>query len=147
MRNNEGNYSSYAVRNNRHFEEKFEDSEVGSNVFEGGEAGGPGRAVQLIRMRPYGQIEVDQTALEIITNCERPVGFCCLAGKYRTGKSFLLNRLLKLEDNGVWVGLCSSEWIPAQKPAQRESGCGQSHCSTKLKATPSISWTLKDQLV
>ena len=30
-----------------------------------------------------------------------PVGFVCLAGKYRTGKSFLLNKLLMLEGDGV----------------------------------------------
>jgi GTPase Era involved in 16S rRNA processing len=29
------------------------------------------------------------------------VGFCSLAGKYRTGKSFLLNKLLGLRGKGV----------------------------------------------
>jgi protein tyrosine/serine phosphatase len=47
-------------------------------------------------MLPNGKIEVDQTAINLIGNCDLPVGFCCIAGKYRTGKSFLLNRLLKL---------------------------------------------------
>jgi hypothetical protein len=143
MKGYEPTYSNYAVRNNRHFEEKFEDSEVVSNALDGGDVGGPGRPIQLIRIRPYGQIEVDQAALEIITNCERPVGFCCLAGKYRTGKSFLLNRLLKLEDNGVWDKLCSSEWIPAQLPAPRGSGCGRSPCTMRPRAIPYISLILR----
>jgi protein tyrosine/serine phosphatase len=56
----------------------------------------PGRPIQLIRIKGNGKIEVDQTALDIISNCDMPVGFCCVAGKYRTGKSFLLNRILKL---------------------------------------------------
>ena len=33
----------------------------------------------------------------------KPVGFVCLAGKYRTGKSFLLNKLLGLRGAGFRV--------------------------------------------
>lgn len=62
---------------------------------------GPGEAIQLIKVRPYGQIEIDQQALEIISDCPMPVGFACLCGKYRTGKSFLLNKLMKLDGKGV----------------------------------------------
>lgn len=40
-------------------------------------------------------------ALDIICSCDLPVGFACLAGKYRTGKSFLLNKLLYLDNKGV----------------------------------------------
>lgn len=101
----------YSVRNNRHFEENFEDSELslGNNNFDNG----PGRAIQLVKMKPYGKIEVDQDALDLISQCDLPVGFCCIAGKYRTGKSFLLNKLLKLEGNGVHFHLRSFESTPA----------------------------------
>lgn len=40
-------------------------------------------------------------ARDIIAACDLPVGFVCLAGKYRTGKSFLLNKLLYLDGKGV----------------------------------------------
>ncbi len=67
-----------------------------SGVYLNNNDDGPGRPIQLIKVKPYGKIEVDETALDIIGNCDLPVGFCCVAGKYRTGKSFLLNKLLKL---------------------------------------------------
>lgn len=94
------------MKNNRHFEENFEDSEMqGSGIYNNLDDNIPGRPIQLIRIRPYGKIEVDQNALDLISNCDMPVGFCCVAGKYRTGKSFLLNKLLKLEGNGVNIWL------------------------------------------
>lgn len=60
-----------------------------------------GEPVQLIRIRASGKVEIDPKALDIIAGCDMPVGFVTLAGKYRTGKSFLLNKLLYLEGKGV----------------------------------------------
>jgi hypothetical protein len=60
-----------------------------------------GEPVQLIKISYTGSVSVDSTALDIISSCDEPVGFACLVGKYRTGKSFLLNKLLNLPGNGV----------------------------------------------
>ena len=62
---------------------------------------GPGEPIQLIKITEYGMIQANPSALDLIASCDLPVGFCCLAGKYRTGKSFLLNKLLRLEGQGV----------------------------------------------
>ena len=66
-----------------------------------------GYPIQLIRIRPSGKIEIDEKALEVISSCDLPVGFVALIGKYRTGKSFLLNKLLFLEGKGVFIELFS----------------------------------------
>ena len=63
----------------------------------------PGEPLQLIKIRPYGKVEISQEALDIINSCDLPVGFACLCGKYRTGKSFLMNKLLRLEGSGVKI--------------------------------------------
>lgn len=60
-----------------------------------------GEPIQLIRIKPSGKVEIDPKALDIISACDLPVGFVTLSGKYRTGKSFLLNKLLYLEGRGV----------------------------------------------
>jgi GTP-binding protein EngB required for normal cell division len=60
--------------------------------------------VQLIRIHRDGRIEVVPEALEIISSYNEPVGFVSLAGKTRTGKSCLLNRLLNIKGEGVVVG-------------------------------------------
>lgn len=57
--------------------------------------------VQLVKFKPNGQIELDDAALDLISMYNKPIGFVCLAGKYRTGKSFLLNKLLDLRGAGV----------------------------------------------
>ena len=63
-----------------------------------------GQPIQLIQIRPSGKINVDERALDIIAQCDdAPVGFVCLVGKYRGGKSFLLNKLLFLQGRGVII--------------------------------------------
>lgn len=57
----------------------------------------------MVRIRPNGAVELDEGALELISMYNKPVGFVCLAGKYRTGKSFLLNKLLDLRGTGVQI--------------------------------------------
>ena len=52
-------------------------------------------------MKPNGEFEVNHDALELINSYNKPVGMVCLAGKYRTGKSFLLNKLLEIGGSGV----------------------------------------------
>ena len=60
-----------------------------------------GEAIQLIKIKPSGQIEISDKGLDVIANCDLPVGFVSLVGKYRTGKSFLMNQLLGIEGKGV----------------------------------------------
>ena len=45
-------------------------------------------------------------ATNLLKNMKERVGIIAVAGKYRTGKSFLLNRILlnKTENNGFGVG-------------------------------------------
>jgi hypothetical protein len=48
-------------------------------------------------------IELDEKALDIIAECDLPVGFVTFVGKYRIGKSCLLNRMLGLPGDGFKV--------------------------------------------
>jgi len=51
----------------------------------------------LLEIKPNGKVELNNEALDIIASYnDKPVGFVALVGKYRTGKSFLLNKLLFL---------------------------------------------------
>lgn len=68
-----------------------------------------GRPIQLIRIRPTGKIEINNEALDIIASYNQPVGFVSLVGKTRTGKSCLLNRLLNIKGQGVFLPLLSLE--------------------------------------
>lgn len=40
------------------------------------------------------QYLVSKEAREFLSRIDEPVGVICVAGKYRTGKSFLLNRVI-----------------------------------------------------
>jgi hypothetical protein len=55
----------------------------------------------LIRIKPSGKIEIIEEALSIIGGYDEPIGFVCLVGKMRTGKSCLLNKLLHAPGDGV----------------------------------------------
>jgi len=57
-----------------------------------------------LEIKPNGKVQVNDEALDIIASYnDKPVGFVALVGKYRTGKSFLLNKLLFLDKNGFKV--------------------------------------------
>lgn len=78
----------------------------------------------------------------------KPVGFVCLAGKYRTGKSFLLNKLLNLQGKGVILfHNRSSRSMPRQLPARKASGCGVNLSTTKHTTATSSSSTLRAQIL
>lgn len=47
-------------------------------------------------------------AIDLINSYDQPVALVCLAGKYRTGKSFLLNKLMKLKGRGFKVSSATS---------------------------------------
>lgn len=83
-----------------------------------------GRPIQLIRIERDGQISVGEEALDIISSYNEPVGFVSLAGKTRTGKSCLLNRLLHIRGEGVRIVLSSFESIRQLRVALKAFGCG-----------------------
>ena len=63
-----------------------------------------GRPLQLIRVdKKSGNFELIKETASVICEYNGNVGFCCLAGKYRGGKSFLLNRILNLKGDGFRV--------------------------------------------
>ncbi|CAK0845718.1 unnamed protein product [Prorocentrum cordatum] len=54
--------------------------------------------VQFIEINDEGKCRVKREACEILKMCEGSISVVSVAGLYRTGKSFLLNRLLGLQD-------------------------------------------------
>jgi hypothetical protein len=57
-----------------------------------------------------------EEAIDILKNIDGPIGLVAVAGMYRTGKSYLLNRMLLNRSNGFGVGPsinpCTKVWIP-----------------------------------
>ena len=51
-----------------------------------------------------GKFIINKEAEEIIQNLNNPLGIISVAGMYRTGKSYLLNRVLLNQNNGFTVG-------------------------------------------
>ena len=45
-----------------------------------------------------------QESIEILRNIDGPIGLVAVAGMYRTGKSYLLNRMLLNRSSGFGVG-------------------------------------------
>lgn len=61
-----------------------------------------GEPLQLVKFdRNTGEFNIEAKAAQVLSAVQGNVGFCSLAGKYRTGKSFLLNQLLCLKGQGV----------------------------------------------
>lgn len=55
-----------------------------------------GQALQLVRMED-GRFEIEQEALEFFQRREKGIAICSLVGKFRSGKSFLMNKLMNLK--------------------------------------------------
>ena len=67
-----------------------------------------GKPLQLVKFdKKSGKFTVEAEAAALLNEVKGNVGFCALAGKYRTGKSFLLNQLLCLKGQGVDSGFSS----------------------------------------
>ena len=62
------------------------------------------RAVILIEADDKGGFRVNPEALEILSAIKKPLAVVSVVGKYRTGKSFLLNRILLNRKSGFGVG-------------------------------------------
>ena len=64
-----------------------------------------GKAISMVNYDPsLGQFVINQEALEIIRQLQNPLGVISVAGMYRTGKSYLLNRMLLNRSGGFSVG-------------------------------------------
>ena len=64
-----------------------------------------GKAISMVNYDPsLGQFVINQEALEIIRQLQNPLGVISVAGMYRTGKSYLLNRMLLNRSSGFSVG-------------------------------------------
>lgn len=61
-------------------------------------------SLQLIKTNQQGQYEVNDEALKIIRGIPEPMAVISVAGLYRTGKSYLLNRVLLNRSDGFNVG-------------------------------------------
>ena len=55
-------------------------------------------------MQDDGKFEVNPAAVEMMESVKAPLGVVAVAGMYRTGKSYLLNRLLLNRKQGFSVG-------------------------------------------
>ena len=64
-----------------------------------------GHAISMVNYDPsLGQFVINQEAFEVIRQLSNPLGVISVAGMYRTGKSYLLNRMLLNRSNGFSVG-------------------------------------------
>lgn len=64
-----------------------------------------GKPMQLVSLEgPNGNFRMIEETVEYLKRFDGGVAICSIVGKYRTGKSFLMNKLLDLEkDNGFTV--------------------------------------------
>lgn len=60
--------------------------------------------IPLITVNSDQKLEVNLQALEILNNIEKPLAVVGVAGMYRTGKSYLLNRVILNKNSGFGVG-------------------------------------------
>ncbi len=60
--------------------------------------------MQLLKINKNHKFEIVQETVEFLTDVEGGVAICSIVGKYRTGKSFLMNKILELKgENGFKV--------------------------------------------
>ena len=57
-----------------------------------------------MKFTKYIEFEINQEAINIISKVKGPLGIIAVAGMYRTGKSYLLNRMLLNRQKGFGVG-------------------------------------------
>ena len=62
------------------------------------------KAIPLISFSNSGKLVLNDQAIEIIKNISGPISIVGVAGKYRTGKSYLLNQVILNKNEGFGVG-------------------------------------------
>ena len=64
------------------------------------------RGILVVVLKIITGFYVSDEAVELLRNVKEKIGVIAVAGKYRTGKSFLLNRIIlnKTDNNGFGVG-------------------------------------------
>jgi len=84
-----------------------------------------GRAIQLISIDADGKCHLMEDAVNILNQIHGKLAVIGIAGLYRTGKSFLLNRLLGLQkgfDIGPTVNPCTKGLWMWNRPVELEEG-------------------------
>ena len=61
-------------------------------------------AIRLLEKKDNTSLQINEKALDFIKNLQGPVCSCVIMGQYRTGKSFLLNRMFGLDSISFKVG-------------------------------------------
>ena len=64
----------------------------------------PETAIPLVTVNAEEKFEINQQAIEMLSHIKGPIGVISVAGMYRTGKSYLLNRVLLNRQKGFGVG-------------------------------------------
>lgn len=62
------------------------------------------KAIPLVSVDPSGKYIFQEEAADFLRSLQGPIGVISVAGLYRTGKSYLLNRMLLNRSNGFGVG-------------------------------------------
>jgi hypothetical protein len=62
------------------------------------------KAIPLVTVDANGKYALQDEAVEFLRSLQGPIGVISVAGLYRTGKSYLLNRMLLNRSNGFGVG-------------------------------------------
>lgn len=63
-----------------------------------------GEPVLLVDIQPDGTFSLNQMALERLRSIREQISVITVAGPYRSGKSYLLNRILGDQDHGFEIG-------------------------------------------
>lgn len=58
----------------------------------------------LFPFSPFLEFTINEEAIQFLKTVPKPIGVISVAGAYRTGKSYLLNRMLLNRSNGFEVG-------------------------------------------
>ena len=62
-----------------------------------------GKPLQLVKITPEGNFEIIKETVNYLKTIEGGVAICSIVGKYRTGKSFLINKILDLQGNNGFI--------------------------------------------
>jgi len=81
-----------------------DDSVTSSIIFPMSERGDSSHFLELLSNRARIEFQLNDEAVEFLQSLEGPIGVVAVAGMYRTGKSYLLNRMILDRQNGFGVG-------------------------------------------